>query len=390
MPVGAVCAIILYLYVPHTIGRGHMIVVRPAATAADVEGATSPSDVDPVGTKPVPAASTASSVAQEEPELDVGTIDWAGIVLVVGSVTCLCLGVTWGGSTYSWDGATIIALLVVAAITAAAFVYVEGWVALDPVVPMRLFKVWNFSVCIIIGAATGWAMFGQYVYLPIFFESAKGESASAAGASMIPMMLAMPVGAMMSGIGLTVFKWLDYKVYPLFGCILTAVACGLYTTMTPSTPNYALVGNLILGGLVSGLSIMVPMLVAQNSVSKKDIAVATSTLQFVQSIAGLVVIAVMQSYFNGQVESLVKPLYSNGSSPDAISAAEAKAVTSCFYISMAGAIAGAIASAFMRWIPLGSLDEDGNTKAVVVTAPAVASEKEVAAVDVGLKLRVVE
>lgn len=57
--------------------------------------------------------------------------------------------------------------------------------------------------------------------------------------------------------------------------------------MTPTSPDYVLVGNLILGGLAGGLTIMVPMLVSQNSVPTADVSTATSTLQFFQSVAGV-------------------------------------------------------------------------------------------------------
>ena len=39
----------------------------------------------------------------------------------------------------------------------------------------------------------------QYVYLPIYFENVFRESASEAGVSMIPLMLGLPVGAIISG-----------------------------------------------------------------------------------------------------------------------------------------------------------------------------------------------
>ena len=125
-------------------------------------------------------------------------------------------------------------------------------------------------------------------------QVAKGATASESGASMIPMMLALPVGAILSGIGLSTFPRLDYKVYPILGMLLSAIASGLYTLMTPDTPSYVLVGNLILGGLGGGISVMVPMIVAQASVDVRDVATATSSMQFFQSIAGLLCIAIMQ------------------------------------------------------------------------------------------------
>ena len=210
----------------------------------------------------------------------------------------------------------------------------------------------------------------------------------------------MPIGAMMSGVGLTVFKKLDYKVYPLVGCALTAVSSGLYTLMTPSSPQYVTVGNLILGGLAGGLSIMVPLLVAQAAVPAADVSVATSTMQFFQSIAGLLAIAVMQSYFNQQTDALlpaVKAEYAAAmaaGTPAALAqaaanaaAATSKAVTGTFYISIAGALAGVVATCFLRWVPLGGEQEAANAKAAGHAGDtAAAGAPEVAGAGVTLRV----
>jgi len=181
VPIGAVCSFIIYYYVPRTIGRSHMVVVKTGETlapAADAAPASADADAIVVANPAAAATSAAAAAAAADPaakpaatgpahhddaELDVGTVDWWGIVLVLASVSCLCLAVTWGGDTYPWGSWRIVVLLVVAALTAGALVYVESYVAQDPVVPMRLFKSWNFSVCIALGFLSGWAMFGRRV-----------------------------------------------------------------------------------------------------------------------------------------------------------------------------------------------------------------------------------
>ena len=186
VPIGAVCSALIYIYVPKTIGRAHMIVVKSpvvaaAPAAAEIKDTEASLDKDAVSiANPASAAvaaggasatsSPAAPASDDHHELDVGTVDTAGIVLVLASVTCLCLAVTWGGDAYPWDSWRIILLLVVAALSGGGLVYVESYVAADPVVPMRLFKSWNFSICIALGFLSGWAMFGSYVYLPVFFQ----------------------------------------------------------------------------------------------------------------------------------------------------------------------------------------------------------------------------
>ena len=363
------------------------MIVKKTAASAEADPASAAITVSN------PAGAAAPVAKEEEHELDIGTVDYLGIVLVLASVTCLCLGVTWGGSTYAWNSPTIIAVLVVAAITGVALVYVETYVAQDPVVPMRLFGYWNFSVSILIGFMAGWAMMGTYVYLPIFFQTAKGQNASQSGTSMIPMMLSLPVGAMLSGVGLSVFTKLNYKVYPIFGNALTIVSLVLYTMMGPKSPNYQLVGNLILGGLSTGLGIMVPLLVAQASVPTKDVSVATSTMQFFQSIAGLLCIAIMQSFLNQRISDLVPPAMTQigvamttggdvQAAMDGVVDAYSKAVTSTFYISIAGAVGALLASFLLRYVPLGDISSGEPASAVDAV---VAKEVEVVEGDLPAK-----
>ena len=405
VPIGAACAAIIYYYVPRTIGRSHMVVAKRGEAAPVAAVAVA----NPAAT-PVAAAAAANPAAvavkagahHDEAELDVGTVDWAGIVLVVTSVSCLCLAVTWGGEIHPWGSWRIVLLLVIAALTSAALVYVETFVARDPVVPMRLFARWNYTICIALGFFFGWAVTGPYIFLPIFFQIAKGASASQSGERMIPMMLAMPVGAALCSAGLGLLPKLNWKLYPIVGMTLSAVASGLYTTMDADTPAYQTVGNLILGGLGGGMAIMVPMVLVQESVDVKDVATATASLQFFQAIAGLLSAAIMQSFFNQRVADLVPSAAQieaeamAGVSVEAIGRqvmdAYSTAVTSTFYVSIAGPVAGALAACLFRYVPLGGEHEQAAPAATAAGAEKAAGAEEAAgeaaaasAVDVAAK-----
>lgn len=50
-------------------------------------------------------------------------IDWLGCVLTVGLTVCLLLAMQWGGVTYAWGSATIIALFVVFAVLLVALCF---------------------------------------------------------------------------------------------------------------------------------------------------------------------------------------------------------------------------------------------------------------------------
>ena len=62
-------------------------------------------------------------------------IDYIGIFLSAALTVFLLVPISGGGSTFSWDGATVIAMLVVGGICALAFIWWEWKVAKLPILP---------------------------------------------------------------------------------------------------------------------------------------------------------------------------------------------------------------------------------------------------------------
>ena len=98
-------------------------------------------------------------------------MDWVGGGLVLASVTCLVLGLQWGGNTKPWDDAAVIVTLVLAPVIALAFVGWERWLGDKAMVPAAIFK--NFSVVAIILFAftTRFCLLIFTYYIPIMSVS---------------------------------------------------------------------------------------------------------------------------------------------------------------------------------------------------------------------------
>ncbi len=223
---------------------------------------------------------TAEGAVAAPATFNTGSLDYAGIVTIVAGVVCLCLALVWGGTEYEWSDPKMIALLTLACIFIVAFVLIESYVAVDPIMPMRLFKIRNYATASWVSFFAGFAMTAGYVYLPIHFQLVNQNTASQSGVALIPMMLGLPVGAIMCGAIVTSTGL--YRDKPIVGAAVLIIANWLYSTLTSTSTPAQRVGYLILGGLALGPLVQVPLLQAQNCVPSKDMAVCSSAQQFFQ------------------------------------------------------------------------------------------------------------
>ena len=75
-------------------------------------------------------------------------------------------------------------------VLAAGFLLVEHR-AVEPVIPLKLFRIRVFTAASAIGFVMGFAMFGALTFLPLFLQNVKGVSPTASGLRILPLMLGM-------------------------------------------------------------------------------------------------------------------------------------------------------------------------------------------------------
>ena len=109
-------------------------------------------------------------------------VDYLGVALLTSSVVSLLLGLMEFGSFNSWS---LIALAVALFI---ALLWVESR-AIDPILPLPLFRDRLFLTAVTHGIFTGWALFGSISFIPLFVQSVMGTSATQAGITITPMLL---------------------------------------------------------------------------------------------------------------------------------------------------------------------------------------------------------
>src|SRR5690242_7057055 len=191
-------------------------------------------------------------------------IDYAGILFVGLGAAGLTLATSWGGSTYAWSSPVIIGLFAISAAALGAFVWVETHAA-EPILPIRLFASPVFTVCCILGFIVGFAMLGALTFLPTFMQFVDGVSATTSGLRTLPMVAGMLITSI--GSGNIVSRTGRYKVFPIAGTAIMAVAFVLLSRMDAATPTWQQSVYLFVLGSGIGLCMQVLVLVVQNTAS---------------------------------------------------------------------------------------------------------------------------
>ena len=228
------------------------------------------------------------------------SLDRLGIVVLVTAVVPLMLAFSWGGSQYDWLSLEIIGLLVLAFVAAVAFVRVERD-ALEPIIPLSLFRSPIFAVIIGVTFLTAMGMFGSVSYIPLFVQSVIGTSATNSGLVTMPMMLTMAITS--TAIGQVLSRTGRYRILLVVGLAVMTVGMYMLSQMDVHSNRGEATRDMVVLGIGLGFTMPITFLVALNTVSHQMLGVTTSTVQFTRSVGATLGVALMGSLLNGRLQS---------------------------------------------------------------------------------------
>jgi EmrB/QacA subfamily drug resistance transporter len=208
-------------------------------------------------------------------------VDYLGATLLVAGVAALLLVTVWGGATYSWSSAPVLGLLAAAVVLTGLFVLRQRS-APEPLVPLHLFRNPDVSLSMVITFIVGVAMFGAFVFLPIYLQVVRGYAPTVAGLSLLPLMIAVMIGSGLSG-------WLmsalgRMKTFLVAGTGLMAVGLYLFSLMDRGTPAVVVWGDELIVGVGMGMVVSKLIIAAQNGVSRRDLGTITAQSAFFRII----------------------------------------------------------------------------------------------------------
>ncbi|KAH9993506.1 major facilitator superfamily domain-containing protein [Russula compacta] len=174
-------------------------------------------------------------------------MDFIGNLLIIGSITSVVIGLTWGGVQYPWSSAHVLSPLIVGLIGLVVFAIYEIYLCKPPVVPILLRMDWtgasgyiqNFAMAIILATLSYW--------FAIFFEGCKDRSPTEAGIDLFGLSYSISLVAIVAGIA--VKKTGKYLTTIYIGWVMTIIGAGLLTTLGASSSlGKSIAFQIVVGG----------------------------------------------------------------------------------------------------------------------------------------------
>ena len=237
-------------------------------------------------------------------------IDYLGGILLGVVATAIILVATWGGTEYSWVSLPVILLILAAVVALVAFIYVEKRAA-EPMLPLHVFKIRNFSLSMGLSFFVGLGLFGAMTFIPLYQQTVQGASPTVSGLLMTPMMVGSALTSVLAGTLTT--RTGKYKLFPIVGGAVMAAGMFLLTGLDVGTTRWETAIDFLVLGLGMGLLMQMMSLIAQNSVELRDMGVATSARMFFQQMGGSLGVAAFGAVFASRLNSAMSGAGPQGS-----------------------------------------------------------------------------
>ena len=145
------------------------------------------------------------------------------------------------------------------------------------------------------------AFFAAVVFLPVFIQLVRGDTATSSGLLLLPLMLATTLSAASSGH--IISRTGRYKWFPLIGLALMAITLFSFAQLDAATPPLTMGLLMALFGLGFGMVGEVLILAVQNAVDQRDLGTATGAANLFRALGGSVGVAIYGSIFTGQLRT---------------------------------------------------------------------------------------
>ncbi len=236
-------------------------------------------------------------------------LDWLGGGVFVAAMIPLLIGLT-NKQFADWTEPQVGGLVTIGLALLAVFLYIESRVK-EPIVPLDLWRDRTYAGSIVATFFASFGFFAAIIFLPRYYQVVLGESATASGYALVPLLVGVIGSSIVSG--QIVARTGKYKVLLLVALTLLGIGSYLFTNLGATTATTTIWLWQLALGVGIGPTLAVFTIVVQNAVPFRKLGVATSNLTFFRQIGGTVGLAIAGSVFGTQLGTLLpERLVANG------------------------------------------------------------------------------
>ncbi|OJJ43515.1 hypothetical protein ASPZODRAFT_154411 [Penicilliopsis zonata CBS 506.65] len=228
-------------------------------------------------------------------------LDYVGFTLYAAGVVLILLGLSWGGTTYTWDSAHVVAVLVIGFVSLLAFALYETFVSIEqPILPLSLLRNPGYTACVCSALVGNMVYFSMSILWPTAVAALFTTNAIHAGWLAVSTGLGVLIGEVAGGL---LMKPIGHSKYQLIA-VTTGVTVFNGALAALNEDRLVLgIAFTALGGFFVGYLEILTIIMCPLYCAPEDIGLASGFLGSAKQIAGTIATAIFVAILDNRLES---------------------------------------------------------------------------------------
>ncbi|GAB1211310.1 hypothetical protein ATERTT37_000423 [Aspergillus terreus] len=238
-------------------------------------------------------------------QLKLRRVDFPGALSIATSITTIILLLDQGGKSFPWVSAPTLFLASLGMVSLALFVYIELFVAKEPIFDLQILRRPNIIPSYLISALQVGAQVGMMFSVPLYFQVTAKASSTIAGAHLVPAVIGNTVGGLVAGVFIR--RTGNYKPVLVVAGLVASITYVLQIVRWNGHTGPWESMYIVFGGLGTGLASSAAFVSMTAFLEPQDIAMATSgyllLLSFAMTAGVTTTYTVLGSEFKRQLQT---------------------------------------------------------------------------------------
>ncbi|EME85767.1 uncharacterized protein MYCFIDRAFT_186251 [Pseudocercospora fijiensis CIRAD86] len=210
------------------------------------------------------------------------SVDWIGSTSFVAGMTATLVGLTWGGSQYSWTSAATLIPLIGGIVVVCGTGLHEKYLATTTFLRTSLFSTWSAIAIYFCTVLQGLTLFSELYFLCLYLLSVKLYTPLEAGTYLLAFSaVCVPTSGI---VGPFITRVGSYRWATWIGWTMTTLSLGLLTLLNVHTHTAVWVVLFIIAGLGQGILFIAHSVASQAACQQKDATHASAMYSFMRSL----------------------------------------------------------------------------------------------------------